>query len=66
MDILSLKQTDVQMDMSNKQLGMWDLKHGSKRGICLAQSVKCVTLDLKAMSSSSTLGLELILKKIKI
>ena len=59
LDILSLNQTANQMDMSNKQLGMWELKHERKGGTWLAQSVEYMTLDLGVMSSISTLGLEL-------
>lgn len=28
LDLLSVHQTDVQMDMSNKQLGIWDFQQG--------------------------------------
>lgn len=39
LDILSLHQRDIQMDMSNKQLEIQELKHGAK--------VKAGSIDLK-------------------
>lgn len=38
-------------------------KNSHFRGTWLAQSMECVTLDLRVRSSSSTLGVELPLKK---